>query len=161
MVERCIVNSQNYIDRGDAREITKAEAFEILNKAEESGLVIQPGNVKSANGFCLCCGCCCGILSNAKKLGTPARLFASNFYAEIIEEQCTGCSTCSDYCPMDAIKVNEVSSINKERCIGCGVCVPKCPSEAIHLKNKKPILTPPENSIDLTIKIARNKMNLR
>lgn len=161
MLERCMVNSQNYLDRGDAREITKAEAFEILNKAEESGLVIQPGNVKSSGGFCLCCDCCCGILSHAKKLENPARLFASNYYAEIDEQQCTGCSTCSNYCPMDAITTGDVSTINKERCIGCGVCVSKCPSEAIQLKNKEQSIIPPENSIDLMIKIARNKKKLR
>jgi len=161
MLERCMVNSQNYLDRGDAREITKAEAFEILNKAQESGLVIQPGNAKSSGGFCLCCGCCCGILSHAKKLENPARLFASNYYAEIDEQQCTGCSTCSNCCPMDAIITGDVSIINKERCIGCGVCVSKCPSKAIQLKNKEHSIIPPENSIDLMIKIARNKKKLR
>jgi electron transport complex protein RnfB len=160
MLERCMVNSQDYLDHGDAREITKAEAFEILRKAEESGLVIQPGNVKNSGGFCLCCGCCCGILSHAKKLENPARLFASNYYAEIDEDQCTGCSTCSEFCPMDAITVNEVSYINRDRCIGCGVCVSKCPSEAIHLKNKEKVHIPPEDSIDLMIKIVRRKRKL-
>ena len=161
MLERCIVNSQNYIDRGDAREITKEEALEILKKAEDSGLVIQPGNSKDSGGFCLCCGCCCGILSYAKKLENPARLFATNFYAEIDEEFCTGCGTCANFCPMDAIIPNEVSRINKERCIGCGVCVSKCPSEAIYLKNKEQIITPPNDSIDLISRIIRKKKKTR
>lgn len=159
MLERCMVNSQNYLDRGDAREITKAEAFEILEKAIEIGLAIQPGNSKNPGGFCLCCGCCCGILSDARKLDNPARLFATNYYSEIDEEQCTGCGTCLEYCPMDAIKVNEVH-INKERCIGCGVCVSKCPSGAIFLRNKEKMIIPPENSDDLMKKIARKKKEL-
>ncbi|MFX0147923.1 MAG: ATP-binding protein [Candidatus Hodarchaeota archaeon] len=161
MLERCMVNNQNYLDRGDARKITKAEAFEILEKAMEIGLAIQPGNSKNAGGFCLCCGCCCGILSDAKKLDTPARLFATNYFSEVDEEQCTGCGTCLEYCPMDAIKVNKISHISKERCIGCGVCVPKCPSEAIHLRNKEKVITPPDNSIDMMIKIAKKKKELR
>jgi electron transport complex protein RnfB len=157
MLERCIVNSQDYIDRGDAREITKEEALEILKKAEDSGLVIQPGNSKASSGFCLCCGCCCGILTDAKKLENPARLFATNFYAQIDDKFCTGCGTCTNFCPMDAITLDEVSIINKERCIGCGVCVSKCPSEAIHLRNKEQIITPPNDSIDLVRKMIRRK----
>jgi electron transport complex protein RnfB len=161
-VERCMVNSQEYIDSGKAREITKNEAFKILEKAEEMGLVVQPGNSKSTGGFCICCGCCCGILSHAKKLETPARLFASNFYAEIDEDQCTGCGTCVDVCPMDAIHANDISFINRERCIGCGVCVSKCPSQAIHLKNKEHPIIPPDTSVELIRRIAiKKKKNLR
>jgi len=160
MIERCMVNSQLLIDHGDAREITKAEAIEILQKAEDKGLVIQPGNTKSAGGFCLCCGCCCGILSNAKLLEKPAELFATNYYSEVDEEECTGCRTCEDVCPMDAIIVNEVSHINRERCVGCGVCVSKCPSEAIFLRDKEEKIVPPEDGADLIAKITEKKMEL-
>ena len=160
MIERCMVNSQSYIDAGDAREITKEEAVKILQKAEESGLVIQPGNVKNAGGFCLCCGCCCGILSHAKMLDKPAELFATNYFSEVDEEECTGCRTCEDVCPMDAPIVDEVSHINRERCIGCGVCVPKCPSEAIYLRDKEEKIVPPEDGADLIRKIAKKKIEL-
>ncbi|NVM43377.1 MAG: 4Fe-4S binding protein [Candidatus Lokiarchaeota archaeon] len=160
MIERCMVNSQSYIDSGDAREITKAEAVEILQKAEEKGLVIQPTNNKATGGFCLCCGCCCGILSNGKLLEKPAELFATNYYSEVDDEECTGCRTCEEVCPMDAITVNEVSHINLERCIGCGVCVSKCPSEAIHLRDKEEKIVPPEDGADLIAKITKKKLEL-
>ncbi|MFX1287697.1 MAG: DUF362 domain-containing protein [Promethearchaeota archaeon] len=161
MIERCMVNSQNYLDRGDAREISKSEAFEILQKAEDKGLVIQPGNTKDANGFCLCCGCCCGILSHAKLLEKPAQLFATNYFSEVNEEECTGCGTCEEICPMDAIILNEFSHINKERCIGCGVCVSKCPSKAIHLQDKEKKIIPPENDKELIAKITKRKIELK
>ena len=160
MIERCLVNSQSYIDSGDARKITKAEALEILQKGEDKGLVIQPTNNKITGGFCLCCGCCCGILSNAKLLEKPAKLFATNYYSEVNEEECTGCRTCEDVCPMDAVIVNDVSHIIRDRCIGCGVCVSKCPSEAIHLRDKEEKIVPPENGADLIAKIAKKKMEL-
>jgi ferredoxin len=160
MIERCMMNSQSSIDRGDAREITKAEAINILQKAEDKGLVIQPGNFKNAGGFCLCCGCCCGILSNAKLLDRPGELFATNYFSEVDEEECTGCSTCEDVCPMDAITVNETSHINQARCIGCGVCVSKCPSEAISLRDKEEKIVPPENGADLIMKMAKKKREL-
>jgi NAD-dependent dihydropyrimidine dehydrogenase PreA subunit len=160
MIERCMMNSQSSIDRGDAREITKVEAIELLQKAEEKGLVIQPGNTKSAGGFCLCCGCCCGILSHAKLLEKPAELFATNYFSEVDEDECTGCRTCEEVCPMDAIIVNEVSHINRERCIGCGVCVAKCPSEAIHLRDKEEKIVPPDDGADLIARITKKKIEL-
>ena len=54
--------------------------------------------------------------------------------AEVIEELCSGCKTCSDLCPFNAISFDEekkVSSINDALCKGCGVCVAACPSGAI------------------------------
>ena len=52
----------------------------------------------------------------------------------IIDELCSGCKTCSDLCPFNAISFDEekkVSSINDALCKGCGVCVAACPSGAI------------------------------
>jgi heterodisulfide reductase subunit A len=52
----------------------------------------------------------------------------------IVEELCSGCKTCSDLCPYNAISFDEekkVSSINDALCKGCGVCVAACPSGAI------------------------------
>ena len=161
MIERCFVNSQEYIDNGNAREISKTEALDILAKAEEKGLVIQPGNSKNTGGFCLCCGCCCGILTDAKKLDQPARLFATNFYSEVDADLCTACETCVSFCPMDAIEMHKTAIINRERCIGCGVCVTKCTSEAIHLKNKTDRIFPPENRTELIINLNKKKRKLR
>ncbi len=160
MIERCMVNSQAYIDNGNAREITKSEAIEILEKAEEKGLVIQPGNSKDAGGFCLCCNCCCGILRDAKTLDQPAKLFATNYYSEVLSTECTGCGTCVEFCPMDAITLNKIAQIERERCIGCGICVTKCPSEAILLRNKEDVKIPPENWTQLIAKIYRKKREL-
>jgi electron transport complex protein RnfB len=58
---------------------------------------------------------------------------------------------------MEAINVNDVSSINRERCIGCGVCVSKCPSQAIYLKDKAHSIVPPDNSTDLITRTANKK----
>ncbi len=54
--------------------------------------------------------------------------------AFIVEELCSGCKTCSDLCPFNAISFDEekkVSQINETLCKGCGVCVAACPSGAI------------------------------
>lgn len=58
----------SFIEKGLAREITKEEAFEIIEKAQKDGLVLQPGNALSPMSMCICCGCCCGVLVAQKKL---------------------------------------------------------------------------------------------
>ncbi len=161
LTERCLSNSQTSIDRGDARELSKEEIFDLLKKAEEDGLVIQPGNFKEPGFFCLCCSCCCGILSNVKNLDKPSQYFATNYYSEVDADLCSGCGTCADRCPMDAITIEDVSTINRDRCIGCGICVPSCPEEAIHLRNKEEITEPPKDLMDLWLKIGNKKAELQ
>ena len=54
--------------------------------------------------------------------------------ASIIEELCSGCTTCNLLCPYSAISFDaekKVSRINEALCKGCGVCVAACPSGAI------------------------------
>jgi len=161
LTERCLTNSTWYLKHGHAREITKEEARALLKKGQEEGLVIQTGNSKQADFFCLCCGCCCGILSKVKRLEKPARLIATNHYSEVDPNVCTACATCMDLCPMDAITVEEVASINRDRCIGCGVCVPSCPSNAIHLQKKEQVTDPPEDMMDMYSKILKKKTELQ
>ena len=48
-------------------------------------------------------------------------------------EKCTGCGTCVDTCPVQAITVEDKAVVDKENCIECGVCVDGCPEEAISL----------------------------
>ena len=58
--------------------------------------------------------------------------------AEVNEELCSGCKTCSDLCPFHAISFDDekqVSRINETLCKGCGVCVAACPSGAIKGKH--------------------------
>lgn len=53
--------------------------------------------------------------------------------AIVDKEKCTGCGTCVDTCPVEAITVEDKAVIDKENCIECGVCVDGCPEEAISL----------------------------
>ncbi|MDK2820930.1 MAG: hypothetical protein PWP31_895 [Clostridia bacterium] len=50
---------------------------------------------------------------------------------KVIKEKCVGCGACSEICPMEAITVDEVATIDNEKCMGCGACVSECPNEAI------------------------------
>ncbi len=52
---------------------------------------------------------------------------------EINKEKCTGCGTCIDACPVNAIKVEDNKAVISDDCIDCGACVNQCPVEAISL----------------------------
>jgi len=48
---------------------------------------------------------------------------------------CTGCGTCVEWCPVNAIELREEKAvILPERCIGCGECSVVCPEKTITIK---------------------------
>ena len=48
------------------------------------------------------------------------------------EEECTGCQTCEDVCPVGAISmVDGVAKIDPDTCSECLSCIDECPVEAI------------------------------
>ena len=53
--------------------------------------------------------------------------------AAIVDEgKCTGCGSCVDVCPVEAVVVeNDKAKIDAETCVDCGTCVDECPEEAI------------------------------
>jgi Fe-S-cluster-containing hydrogenase component 2 len=136
------------------RALSKEEAYSLLNKAEEAGLVHLTWNVESGHFFiCNCCGCCCGVLRSINELGIDAaRVINSYYYAEIDADACVLCGLCKDErCQVNAIEeAEEAYSIVREKCIGCGLCVTTCPSEAISLIRKQPdeIVAPAKNEMD-------------
>ncbi len=127
-------------DSPTGRVISKEEAFSLLNRAEEAGLVHLTWNVENGHFFiCNCCGCCCGVLRSINELGLNASdVINSYYYAEIDPDKCTVCGTCMDErCQVGAIEeVEETYRVIKDKCIGCGLCVTTCPSDAVRLVRK-------------------------
>jgi electron transport complex protein RnfB len=141
-IRNCCVTFDNLAELSlegfpSAREVSKEELFELLEKWQKVGYVLQPENCIDPKFLCVCCGCCCGVLTGLKKFPKPAEVAITNYYAQVNPELCNGCETCLKRCQMDAIKmVNEKSTVDLDRCIGCGVCVPTCGMKAISLVRK-------------------------
>ncbi len=137
--------AQFVIDRGMGKKITKEEAFEVLKKSEEAGLVHCSNNRQEIDFLCNCCSCHCVILKNANAQLKPGLAVNSGFQPVWDIELCTACETCIERCPMDALAMSadEVPEVNLDRCIGCGVCATGCPVEAIAMEERPEIPIPP------------------
>ena len=50
-------------------------------------------------------------------------------------EKCTGCESCVEACPLEAIELkDDIAVIDDETCGDCGACVDECPEEAINIE---------------------------
>jgi len=47
------------------------------------------------------------------------------------QEKCTGCGTCTDACPTEAIQIETGKAVITWECMDCGACPRVCPEGAI------------------------------
>lgn len=81
------------------------------------------------------------VLINLTKVRNKRLLLEAGFYKEetrstfespyIITDNCVGCSTCIDECPVGAISEGDIFVIDPDTCVACGTCAAVCPAEAI------------------------------
>jgi len=133
-------SARHTVAQGFAKRIGKDEARRIMREAEAAGLVhkaFHPGSRESSpeTSICNCCKDCCDTLRLWRD-GTLPMINSTYHLAVIDEETCTGCGTCVDWCPTDAITLGDegVARRDEDACIGCGVCARFCPEEAISLE---------------------------
>jgi len=52
--------------------------------------------------------------------------------AKVDAENCTGCESCVDTCPVEAISMqDDLAVVDDDACTDCGECADGCPVEAI------------------------------
>ncbi len=105
-------NAINYSRLGSHRLITKEEAYEILKRAEDNGLVHEinqtPG-FEDTTAICNCCGCSCYALRIANYFRS-AKSIQSNFLAKVDKNKCVACGQCVENCQTNALKLGQKCS---------------------------------------------------
>ena len=102
-------NAISFSKNGEHRLITKEEAYEILRRAEDNGLVHE---VNQALGFddvtaiCNCCGCSCYALRIAELFRSPNGV-SSNFIARVDKDNCVACGQCVENCQTNAVRLGQ------------------------------------------------------
>ena len=131
------------IKYGYARQISKEEAFDVLQKVRDKGAIHTVFHEKDDAGLpqigiCNCCWDCCGILRSYNMGSMPLR-YSSFYMAKIADStKCTGCKKCEKYCPTAAISiVDKKVLIDEKKCIGCGQCVHQCAFSVVELIEDK------------------------
>ena len=100
-------NAVCYTESGAHRAITKEEAYEILKRAEDNGLMHE---LNQFNGFtdttaiCNCCVCSCFSLRIASYFKAP-NMLKTNYVAKVSEDRCTACGQCVENCQVNAVRL--------------------------------------------------------
>jgi len=101
--------AEYYIRTGRGRQITREEAFEIIKRAEENGLMHQIPNIDGGNkthAICNCCGCGCLSLRTAEMFKNTD-MVRSNYISKVDQEKCMACGECVENCPVGALKLGQ------------------------------------------------------
>ena len=144
-------SARHTVAQGFAKKVTREEALKIMKEAEEAGLIhkaFHPGSRESKpeTSICNCCKDCCDTFGLWRSGTLP--LINSTYHLSVIDiESCTGCGTCVEWCPTDAIILNAegLAQRDESACLGCGICSRFCPEEAISLKEglRRVFILPP------------------
>jgi len=141
------------------REITKAEALQVMHQANIDGLVHSMEHFQTLRPYllCACCDCCCHHWAPTAQSGWKPeyRFRKSRWEVEISSGACDACievkegPKCISICQFNAIEMREMDNyieapmpepwliqnvkafVDLDRCWGCLSCVLVCPSHAI------------------------------
>ncbi len=118
------------VTKRKARHVDLKEAAEILQNANQSGLVHLSLYMPDHEIFalCSCCPCCCHDLQIVRRFDRKDIMVHSEYVAVTGFEDCIHCGECVERCVFDArVFQDEKMAYNNESCVGCGLCVTVCP----------------------------------
>ena len=158
-------SAASLIRHGFAREVDVVEGLDLLQQAQELGLVQFGENVqKSVNFICNCCGCCCEALIAARRFAVLNPIHTTNYIPAIQEEVCNGCGKCVNACPVEAMTLVSANDphhpklrkarLNEDLCLGCGVCVRACSHNGLRLEQRPERVITPVDSAHRTVIMA-------
>ncbi len=89
--------------------ITREEALEIFQKAEELGFVHQTTNIDGEDKIFAICNCnvnVCYALRTSQLFNTP-NMSASAYRAHVVKDNCVACGRCVEVCPAGAATLGQ------------------------------------------------------
>ena len=101
--------AEYYIKTGRGREVTREEAFEIIRRAEDNGLMHSIPNLDTpghTHAICNCCGCGCYAMRLANEF-LNNDIVRSNYQSVVDESACVACGECVDVCPTNALRLGQ------------------------------------------------------
>lgn len=101
--------AEYYIKTGRGRQITREEAFEIIERAEDDGLMHSIPNLDGlghTHAICNCCGCGCYAMRLANEF-VNGDIVRSNYKSVVDESNCVACGECIDVCPTNALRLGQ------------------------------------------------------
>lgn len=138
-------SAQFTIERGFTKQLSKAEALEMLDNAEKAALVHSYGNTPHhfSNILCNCCSCHCTALTGWNRTPDPSTRVIARYLVRIDESKCNNCQACIERCQTHALKMENGKLVRDEkRCLGCGLCRYVCPMDALILEKRPAGLVP-------------------
>ena len=96
-------------ETGKGHHITKEEALEIFQRAEDLGYVHQVTNIDGENkifGMCNCAPGVCYALRTSQLFNTP-NMSRSAYVAHVEKEKCVACGKCVEVCPAGAARLGQ------------------------------------------------------
>ena len=101
--------AEYYIRTKRGREITRQEAFDIIKRAEENGLMHSIPNTDGpgeTHAICNCCGCSCFAVRIAGMF-VNNDMMRSNYVSKVDRDKCVACGECVEVCPVNALKLGQ------------------------------------------------------
>lgn len=161
-------------NHGMARMVSRKEIVDSMERCKNLGTIFSAENCYDAKVICCCCKCCCGMIRSINKFGYHNALMTSNFIAEVIEDNCSGCGKCVQACPINAISLEQIelsseasakkrlkAKVDRSICLGCGLCSLKCECKALFLKKRRQRVIYPETTFERSILTGLEKGTLQ
>jgi NAD-dependent dihydropyrimidine dehydrogenase PreA subunit len=127
-------------DVSELQRLTRAEATEVLERAEREGLMHSVWTFKTPFIAAICN---CNLASGCMAMKTTLEwghttMWRGEYVATVDEAACSGCGACVERCPFSAIALDarEVTVVDPQACFGCGICRSACGMDAIALVDR-------------------------